>query len=381
MNFPDYNCDNIVNLASSILKAFNADTLYPALNDFDELNNYKNIILIVFDGLGYEYLRKNGNNTLLQSHCVRKLSSVFPPTTASALTTLETGVAPQQHGITGWYMHLKELGVVSKILPYVPRYGGKSFPNNKIERRAIFTEKRIGEKINSPSYIIYPSGIVDGKVNIAGDRLLPYKKIDDMFGQIQKVIRSTANKKFIYAYYETFDDTSHKQGNSSKSAYDCFAEFDHKLEKFAESIKGSGSVILLTADHGFIDSEKSKIINLNLYPDVYELLTLPLCGEPRAAYCYVHPEYAEKFESLVQKELGFCCDIYKSSELIRQNAFGLFEPHHMLRHRAGDYVLIMKENYAIIDFLLKEEKPAFTGFHGGLSEDELYVPLVMIRAE
>ena len=42
-----------------------------------------------------------------------------PPTTSAAITTFATGLAPQQHAVTGWFMHLKELGAVSTILPVV----------------------------------------------------------------------------------------------------------------------------------------------------------------------------------------------------------------------------------------------------------------------
>src|SRR4030042_3491423 len=99
---PDYTKDNIVNLASSVLKTFDFESPYPALNELSDLSNYTNVILLLIDGLGYEFLMKYGQDSLLKSHLKKKLTTVFPSTTASAVTTLETGVAPQQHGITGW---------------------------------------------------------------------------------------------------------------------------------------------------------------------------------------------------------------------------------------------------------------------------------------
>ena len=41
--------------------------------------------------------------------------------TATAITTFMTGLAPQQHGLTGWHVYLKELGCVTAVLPTIVR--------------------------------------------------------------------------------------------------------------------------------------------------------------------------------------------------------------------------------------------------------------------
>ncbi len=51
------------------------------------------------------------------SSIVNLMASIFPATTATAVTTFLTGTAPQQHGITGWFMYLRE----PAALPYRPR--------------------------------------------------------------------------------------------------------------------------------------------------------------------------------------------------------------------------------------------------------------------
>ena len=73
------------------------------------------------------------------------------------------------------------------------------------------------------------------------------------------------------------------------------------------------------------------------------------------------------------------CELHKSKELIKQNYFGLFKPNEKLFERVGHYTLIMKENYVIIDSLTGEDRSWLKGIHGGLSEDEMYVPLIIIK--
>ena len=378
MIFPDYLNNNIVNLAGTILKAFDINPLYPALKELEDLKKYNNIILLVIDGLGYKYFSEHCRNSFLEKYYVKKLCSVFPSTTASAITSLETGVAPQQHGITGWFMLLKELGVVAAVLPFTARYGGQSFSHRGIQREDIFTEKRITDRIR-PSFTIYPEKIIDGKVNRKNENILTFKKLGGMLSQIKKAVSSSNKRKFIYAYWDGFDAVCHWKGCASINALEHLILLDKNISSLAESLKNSGSLLIVTADHGLIDTEKSRTIYLNEYPEIYETLSLPLCGEPRVAYCYVREACTKDFEKHVREKLGYCCEIYKSSELITKGVFGLYEPVKTLWQRTGDYVLIMKENYAIKDKLLNEKTFNFIGNHGGTSEEEMFIPLIIIK--
>ena len=45
----------------------------------------------------------------------------------------------------------------------------------------------------------------------------------------------------------------------------------------------------------------------------------------------------------------------------------------------GDYVLLLRENYILKDRLPGERAFRHIGVHGGLSEDEVLVPLVYVE--
>lgn len=231
MIYPDYK-HSIVNLTSSILKAFNINSHYIPLKELGDLKKYKNIILLLIDGLGYEYIQEYGQGSELSKHCLNKITSVFPSTTASATTTLETGVAPQQHGITGWFMFLKEIGVLTKILPFKSRYGGQNFTEDNFQRKDIFIEKRIVDKIKSSAFIIYPEHIIDGKVNKKSKSLLGYKNLNDLFSQVTKIIKSSNKKKYIYVYWDKFDALCHENGCASKKVNDHFGNWIKKYHHF-----------------------------------------------------------------------------------------------------------------------------------------------------
>ena len=48
-----------------------------------------------------------------------------------------------------------------------------------------------------------------------------------------------------------------------------------------------------------------------------------------------------------------------------------------LAERVGDYTLLMKDRYVIKDWLPGEGRFMHVGVHGGLTREELYVPLVV----
>ena len=265
------------------------------------------------------------------------------------------------------------------ILPFKPRYGGCPFTAIKINKSDIFTEKRINDKISSPSFIIYPDVIMDGKVNRKLKNMFIFSTMNGMFRNIRKAVNSSDRKKYIFAYSEKFDSLGHKYGSEGRKTIKYFHELDKRISAFARSLKGTDTILLITADHGLIDTDKNKIIYMKDHPELYDTLTMPLCGEPRMAFCYVHPGRAADFERYVKSKLRYCCTLFKSSELIRKNFFGLYNSHPELKNRIGDYALIMKEDYVIKDWILKEKGKMLLSYHGGLSSSEMFVPLIKIK--
>ena len=109
LSYPDYTrCP--INIVSSIRKYYKTASAYPSLPKLDaELGkNYKNVVLMVLDCLGTTMLERNLSASIfLRKRCVDSLTSVFPSTTAAAMTSYYTGVSPNQHGWLGWSLYFK----------------------------------------------------------------------------------------------------------------------------------------------------------------------------------------------------------------------------------------------------------------------------------
>lgn len=380
---PDYNGGGIVNLMASIASACGGKSPYSFLRALppDEIASARNLILLVIDGLGYEHLAHSQANALRNGLRV-KITSVFPPTTATAVTTFLTGLAPQQHGLTGWFTYFREIGSIASVIRFQPRHGGASYKESGITAEMLFGHTPFFDTIDVPCHVVSPQWIVDSDFNAAHAgraQRIGYQTADDMFRTITGIVRSSAERKYIYAYYPELDTLAHQRGIGSEHAARLLSSLDAAFGEFMAALEGSGSCVIVTADHGIVDATAGTLIELDQHPALAESLVLPLCGEPRVAYCYVHPDKTRQFEDYAQNELGEQAWLFRSRQLVEEGWFGPGEPHPRLLERVGHYTLVMRENYAIKDWLTGERHHTHIGLHGGVSAAEMYVPLIVLH--
>lgn len=381
---PDYRGGGITNLMSSLVRGLGGDNgTYPPLTLLppDEVAGAHNVVLLIIDGLGYHYLQRQGK--MLSAYLRGSLSTVFPTSTAPAITTFLTGTGPQQHAVTGWFMHLRELGTVAKLLPFQPRWGGNSFAKENIRAEALIARPSVFERLDAEGHFIIEKRLVDMSYTIAGAgraERIGYSDLRGCFTAIHRLVRrKRGRRKYIYAYWPYLDTLTHHHGVESAVVATHFRELETALAAFLESLRGTDTLIVVSADHGLIDTTPEDVVWLGAHPELQDCLALPLCGEPRAAYCYLRPGRVERFRQYVSECLSDRCELYASEDLIHQGWFGFGEPEPRLRERIGDFVLIAKGRTVIKDTVFGEEVWADTGVHGGLSEEELRVPLMVAR--
>ncbi len=384
MHLPDYRNGSIVNLMASVRAGLGSgDGLYAPLSELppDELAEARNVLLLVVDGLGYEYLLGRGE-TRLGQHLRARLTSVFPSTTASAITTFLTGTAPQQHGLTGWFMYFRELGTVSAVLPFTPRYGGPSFGKCGIDPASFFGHRPLFDELAVPSHVLSPANIVEsdysrshcGRAHRSG-----YRNMEEFFASLGPILSHGRGRKYVYAYWSEFDSLAHHYGIGSRRVAGHFASLDAGFSALCEGLQGSDTLVVVTADHGLVDTDKRSRLWLEDHPELAETLALPLCGEPRVVYCYVRPDRRTQFLDYVRSALADQSDLFLSEGLVERGFYGHGPVHPRLRERIGDYALLMKGNYVLRDRLPAEQPPTHVGVHGGVSAAEMYVPLIVLR--
>lgn len=383
---PEYKRGSIINLMSSISNSFGKKHKYaeiPALSS-KELKKFKNIVLIVIDGLGYNYLKKQKNSFLLEN-LNSSMTSTFLSTTACANTAFLVGYPPQQHALTGWDINLKEIGAITTILPFFPMFGGEPLAESGFEMNKIMDIKSFHKGFKGKCFTLIDKNIAYSPFSnyVSKDtKIIPTQTYKNTFTKLKKLIKKKSLKKrFIHIYVPELDHFAHKEGVGSKEVKKIFLDLDKRIKNLAKSVKRTNTKLIVVADHGLIDSTKTTEIWVENIKGLKDCLTIPLTGEARVRNCYVRPRKVKDFEKIVKTKMSKYCWCFKGEKLIKDNLYGLGKPNKRLFDRVGDYVLIMKKNYILRDKLANYEKPKgpHKGHHGGVSSDEMIVPLILIN--
>ena len=383
MILPDYDGGSIVNLMASIEAGLGGVAQgYSPLQEplLDDLADTEKVLLLAIDGLGYDYLSRKGG--ALREHLQGSLTSVCPATTASAVTSFLTGVAPQQHGFTGWFNWFREIGSVLAVLPFHSRFGGEPLRGVGFTPATLCGGTPLFERLQADVHVVTPDWIANSVFNRSfqnGARAWPYRGLEGLFAEIEQALKASPGRTLIYAYWPEFDSIAHTHGIASSETTKLFEQLDTAFARLVRRLQGSGIKLIVTADHGFIDSPLERTVLLEDHPVLADTLILPLCGEQRFSYCYVHPGQERRFEEYVGNELCHCAELFASTELIERGWFGLGEPFPKLRERVGHYTLVMKENWKIKEWVLGEKRHQHIGVHGGVSREEMLVPLIVVE--
>ena len=382
MHLPDYTGHSIVNLMASLsLACHGGSTGYATVpgTGLANLPRARNIVLLIIDGLGHDFLMHQCRGSLLNKYCLGELSSVCPSTTASAIPTFLTGLPPQQHGFTGWFTYFSEIGSVLAVLPHRTRIGNLPLDEAALSPASLSGAASFFSSIPISSTQIIPDIIAGSSFNRAFSgraQVAPFAGLSGLRTALRRALTRGRERRLIYAYWPEFDSLAHQFGVGSPQVQYHFLQLDLFFRDLLRDLQGSDTILLVTADHGFIDTAQDRSIHLEQHPELQQTLMVPLCGESRLAFCYVHPGLESEFETYVREHFADQAALLPSRQLLEAGWFGLGAPHPMLQHRIGHYALVMKGNWMITGRLPGERPLHHIGVHGGVSAEEMYVPLV-----
>lgn len=357
----------LTNLACSIRKYFNLEYKHNTIDYIDKIledNKPKNVVTILCDGMGTSIISRSlSKDSFLSKHMIKSITTVFPATTVAATTSMMTGLNPVETAMLGWDMYYKDIDKTITTFKdsekgdekYIPLQEAIEYKNKYMITKSIMEE--INEKGEDLGYILFPFG----------DN--PYNNIDDLYNKIE-VLCNESGKKYIYAYDIEPDNTMHDLGTDAKEIKEIVENINLKIEQLSRILKDT--IIFVVADHGHKNVEN---IMLEDFPDIVECLERNTSIESRAVNFFIKENKKEEFEVIFNNYFGNDFDLHRKEDVINSKLFGEGEENKIFRDILGDYLAIAKTDKTLLyggSSILKSQ-------HAGYTDDEIYVPLIVIN--
>ena len=374
----------IANLAAQIGRRFGAPVQRSPLAPLQNpalgrvIDEARHIVLLLLDGVGCAQINRLSPSGPLARARVCEIESTFPSSTAPAVTTFATGKTPAEHAVTGWHLWSPFHRAVVRPLPLdfwgVP---------GEIEPGDLFQWSALTRAMRAQCTVLQPSWIADSAFSrhaFAGSTRRGYTKLSEVRRLITEALTAPAPEgHYVYVYLPHFDMTAHEYGCASEPADQALQAFEVLFADIAADLIGTGTLLLATADHGFIDVPPEQILRIESFPRLAAMLESPLSGEPRVAFCRVRPGLEAAFTREVSNTLGDAVDCHESAALIEAGCFGpATRSASLLRDRIGTHTLIGRDRFCLTQSLPGEAPATFVGMHGGTHADEINVPVAAV---
>ncbi|MBU0530682.1 MAG: alkaline phosphatase family protein [Candidatus Aenigmatarchaeota archaeon] len=393
---PNYSGLGLANIVPSVCKILgaplpNQNILSDDIVDYDEMKDIKEVVFLLADGIGYNNLlwemKQHKLNFSRHKDEIIPLTSIYPSTTTTALATLATGATPQEHGIMGYKLFLKEFGLISNMISFAPILGYVDFMALGIDPYKFLGIDTVYKHMKSngiePNVMLPKTYKNSALTNMLyrNANIIGYSSYSRMFSRVRKALgkKKTHKKRFTYIYWDLYDTQAHINGIKTEKSSEVVKTLDTNLfEDLMDKINKPDTLFIMSADHGFVNIDDTYFFHE--HEELMDMLIIPPSGEQRFSYLFVKNGKLDEVKAYVKSNLNKQAFAIESEKAIKMGLMGLNDPRKETINRMGDLILIPKKNdafnyaYTIEDILIRMKAN-----HGGISEDEMLVPFFMKR--
>ena len=364
------------------------------------------VILLILDAVGYRQLSRfleseaSIFSRLADVGKMIPLTSVFPSTTVSGLTSIWTGQPPLGHGFLGTRLLLPKQGLLANLLRMAPAAygGGGRLEDWGWDAESFVTVPSLASRLAEAG----TKTVMHTRRHFLGSSLTQiflrgmeelngYVGLSDLWLNLRRTLEERQRGECLFAgvYWSGIDSVSHAYGPESDYPPAALRHLARSLsEDFLDRLSPSArsrTLLLITADHGQLRTPPENVLRLPEHPELWDALLIPPAGESRASYLYVRPGEAELVLDYVARHLA---DRFVAMETERALEAGLWgNPEQItpeLRARLGD-ILILATGDSRLSTRAKRtgngHGDGLRGHHGSLTADEMLVPLLMTRLD
>ncbi len=403
---PQYTGRSLANLPASICRLLAAPPLGAPVLDPDLLSPLeqacggtpRHVVLILVDGLGWDLLAAaraaapalglpDSWADPLKEATRGAITSIAPSTTASALTTLWTGLPPAAHAITGYEIWLKEYGILANAITHAPvRFSGET---GILRKAGLLPETFL--RVPTLGLHLARAGVMPFAYHThalahssLSTMLLPevtslgYRSLNELWVSLRANLRDSGSARtYSYVYLADIDELSHRYGPGDERVTREITALGRQMSQLLALLRAAAigkTLVLLAADHGELPTPPDPRYDLNRHPALLDCLVMPPSGEARLAYLYLragasHEETARRYiESTWPGEFR----LFSARALLEGGLLGGGEIAARAAERVGDLIAVAQGS-AYWWWGAKEN--TLQGRHGGLTREEMIVPL------
>ena len=376
------------------------------------------LVMVLVDGLGWQMLRECAGHTPNLRRLLADsdyLHTCAPSTTAAALTTLATGVYPGAHAMVGYAVRDPLLrgqlgaGHVPKASDVFDLITFKNSSHDPLTWQSVPT---LIERANAKAKAGYGpqlGAVSIGRSKFAGSGLslaawrgfkhIGVDALDQRPYQAYRAIKEGA--KLVYLYVGELDHAGHNHGWHSDKWLQALEALDAMVGQLFRRLP-TGTRIVLTADHGMVDTDRRHRIDLAKEKELAKDV-VAVAGESRFLQLYVADDVAsapaagspglgvagtqtgiDVVENSGHKELANGV-AKRWAEFLGDRAIWVgTDPTPLIgplspgaRAAVGDVLVALNDNWTVVDSRVQSfHATQLIGVHGSLTPVELEVPLI-----
>ena len=350
-----------------------------------KLAEHARVVLIYFDAFGWRFLERHADHPLFAAADVERWSACFPSTTTVHSTTIHSGLPLGEHGLYEW--NVLEPSLNRLVTPLLFSFAGDDRPGTLFDAgmtaHDLYPKQTLYARLRpAASHVVMPAQIAHSptsKVLLQEATVHPFDEPDD---GLARLCSALAGEESAYGmiYFPAADGLMHVVGPDDAAVPELMEE---TLSSIAAAPWPEGTLVLLTADHGMeaISPERTTYVNVVL-PELPDHLVVGADGKPlapagscRDLFLHVLPERLDDVEARLGELLAGVAEVRKVEALL---ADGLFGPNvtDALTARLANLVVLPGPGEAAYWLEPGRFEQHFLGQHGGLTANEMEIPLV-----
>ncbi|MDP9800159.1 hypothetical protein J2S49_000235 [Arcanobacterium wilhelmae] len=328
----------------------------------------RKLCFVVVDGLGALQLQaRRGHAPTLRAIGVdRAITTVAPSTTAAALAAIGTGKEPGETAMLGYSMRNPATGEVFSLVSWK----GEHLPKPELWQSQPTLFERLGDRASAVRVVQAKKFIGSGfsRTFLRGAQAIGAKTLDQRVEAAARALRGSAD--VVYLYWEHVDKAGHRDGWNSHAWIGALETVDAGIRQLLASVP-TDTLVVLTADHGMIDV--SERIDIAAHRELRTGVEV-IAGEPRALH--LHTKVPDDVAQRWREFLGDKATVYTKAQVAASGIMGPVLPHVV--ERLPDVLVFMKGTCVVVDSTTQPSSAIdLIGVHGSLTDDEMYVPLIM----